>query len=30
VFFVECEYDMDGLRYYLSTQLRIVGEPVKK
>jgi PhoPQ-activated pathogenicity-related protein len=26
-FFAECEYEMDGLRYYLSTQLRIVGKP---
>lgn len=30
VFLVECEYDLDGLRYYLTTQLRIVGKPAKK
>jgi PhoPQ-activated pathogenicity-related protein len=29
-FFVECEYEKNGLRYYLSTQIRIVGEPEKK
>lgn len=29
VFFVECEYDLDGLTYYLSTQLRIVGKAAK-
>jgi len=27
VFFVECEYDLDGLRYNLSTQVRIIGKP---
>jgi PhoPQ-activated pathogenicity-related protein len=26
-FFIECEYEQDGLPYYLSTQLRIVGAP---
>jgi PhoPQ-activated pathogenicity-related protein len=26
VFLVECEYELDGLRYCLSTQLRIVGK----
>jgi PhoPQ-activated pathogenicity-related protein len=26
-FFAECEYEIDGLRYYLSTQIRIVGKP---
>lgn len=30
VFFVECEYDLDGLRYNLSTQVRIVGTPAKR
>ncbi|MFO0879054.1 MAG: PhoPQ-activated protein PqaA family protein [Gemmataceae bacterium] len=30
VFFVECEYDLDGQRCYLSTQMRIVGTPEKK
>jgi PhoPQ-activated pathogenicity-related protein len=30
VFLVECEYDLDGLRYYLSTQLRIAGKAEKK
>jgi hypothetical protein len=30
VFFAECEYDLDGLSYYLSTQLRIVGKPESK
>jgi len=25
VFFVETEYEIDGLRYFLSTQLRIAG-----
>jgi PhoPQ-activated pathogenicity-related protein len=30
VFFVECEYDQDGLTCYFSTQLRIVGTPLKK
>lgn len=25
VFFVECEYDQDGQRFYLSTQVRILG-----
>jgi PhoPQ-activated pathogenicity-related protein len=30
VFFVECEYDLDGLRYFLSTQLRIVGKVEKR
>jgi PhoPQ-activated pathogenicity-related protein len=29
VFFVECEYQRGTLRYYLSTQLRIVGTPEK-
>ncbi len=29
VFFIECEYEKDSLRYYLSTQLRIVGTPQK-
>jgi PhoPQ-activated pathogenicity-related protein len=29
VFFVECEYDLDGLRYHLSTQVRIVGKPAE-
>jgi PhoPQ-activated pathogenicity-related protein len=27
VFFIECEYEQDGLQYFLSTQLRIVGKP---
>jgi len=27
--FAECEYDLDGLKYYLSTQIRIL-EPAKK
>jgi PhoPQ-activated pathogenicity-related protein len=26
VFYMECEYDQDGLVYHLSTQVRIVGE----
>jgi PhoPQ-activated pathogenicity-related protein len=26
VFFAELEYDIDGLRYYLSTQLRVAGK----
>jgi PhoPQ-activated pathogenicity-related protein len=30
VFFIECEYEMDGLTYYLSTQLRIIGKPQNK
>ncbi len=30
VFFLECEYEQEGLRYYLSTQLRIVGKPEKR
>lgn len=30
VYFVECEYDVAGLPYYLSTQLRIVGKPKKE
>jgi PhoPQ-activated pathogenicity-related protein len=30
VFFVEYEYDLDGLRCFFSTQLRIVGKPEKK
>jgi PhoPQ-activated pathogenicity-related protein len=30
VFFVECEYELDGLRCFFSTQLRIVGKPEKK
>jgi PhoPQ-activated pathogenicity-related protein len=30
VFFVEFEYELDGLRYFLSTQLRIVGKPEKR
>jgi PhoPQ-activated pathogenicity-related protein len=30
VFFVECEYEMDKLKYSFCTQLRIVGEPKKK
>jgi PhoPQ-activated pathogenicity-related protein len=30
VFFVECEYDLDGLRCFFSTQLRIVGKPAKE
>jgi PhoPQ-activated pathogenicity-related protein len=30
VFLVECEYEMDKIRYSLCTQLRIVGEPKKK
>jgi PhoPQ-activated pathogenicity-related protein len=30
VFFVECEFDADGLKYNLSTQLRIIGKPAKK
>ena len=30
VFFLECEFDMDGLKYELSTQLRIVGNAAKK
>ncbi len=30
VFFIECEYEQDGLRYFLSTQLRIVGKAEKK
>lgn len=30
VFFIECEYDIDGQRCYLSTQLRVVGTPEKK
>lgn len=25
-FFAECEFDIEGLRYYLSTQLRVVGK----
>jgi PhoPQ-activated pathogenicity-related protein len=29
VFFIEYEYEMGTLRYYLSTQLRIVGTPQK-
>jgi PhoPQ-activated pathogenicity-related protein len=29
VFFAELEFETDGLRYYLSTQLRIVGKPAK-
>jgi PhoPQ-activated pathogenicity-related protein len=29
VFFMEYEYRLGTLRYYLSTQLRIVGKPVK-
>lgn len=27
VFFAELEYEIDGLKYYLSTQLRIAGKP---
>jgi PhoPQ-activated pathogenicity-related protein len=30
VFMVECEFEMDKLRYSLCTQVRIVGEPKKK
>ena len=30
VFFLECEFDMDGLKYDLSTQVRIVGKSAKK
>jgi PhoPQ-activated pathogenicity-related protein len=30
VFLAECEYEQDGLRYTLCTQLRIVGTPGKK
>jgi PhoPQ-activated pathogenicity-related protein len=30
VFLLECEYEQEGLGYYLSTQLRIVGKPEKK
>jgi PhoPQ-activated pathogenicity-related protein len=30
VFFVECEYEMDKLKYSFCTQVRIVGEPKKK
>ncbi len=30
VFFVECEYNLDGLTCYFSTQVRIVGTPEKK
>ena len=29
VFYVECEYEQDRLNYFLSTQMRIVGTPVK-
>jgi PhoPQ-activated pathogenicity-related protein len=28
-FFAEMEYEMGGMRYYLSTQLRIIGKPAK-
>jgi PhoPQ-activated pathogenicity-related protein len=28
VFYVECEYEVDELTFYLSTQIRIVGTPV--
>jgi PhoPQ-activated pathogenicity-related protein len=30
VFFIECEYEQEGLQYFLSTQLRIVGKADKK
>ena len=30
VFYIECEYEQDGLVYYLSTQLRIIGKPETK
>jgi PhoPQ-activated pathogenicity-related protein len=30
VFMIECEYEMDKLRYSLCTQVRIVGQPKKK
>ena len=30
VYFLECEFEMDGLKFNLSTQLRIVGKPAKK
>ena len=30
VFFAECEYELDGLPYYLSTQLRIIGASKNK
>ena len=29
VFFLECEFEMDGLKYNLSTQLRIVGKAAR-
>jgi PhoPQ-activated pathogenicity-related protein len=29
VFLVECEYDLDGIRFNLSTQVRIVGKPAE-
>lgn len=29
-FFAELEYELEGLPYYLSTQIRIVGTPVEK
>ncbi len=29
VFLMECEYEKDGLRYTLSTQVRIIGKPVE-
>jgi PhoPQ-activated pathogenicity-related protein len=30
VFYIECEYEQQGLNYFLSTQLRIVGKAEKK
>jgi len=30
VFFLECEFETDGLKYDLTTQLRIIGKPAKK
>jgi PhoPQ-activated pathogenicity-related protein len=30
VFFLECEFEADGLKFYLSTQMRILGKAAKK
>ena len=30
VFFLECEFESDGLKYDLSTQMRIIGKAAKK
>jgi PhoPQ-activated pathogenicity-related protein len=29
-FYAELDYEIDGIRYYLSTQIRVAGKPVKK